>query len=55
MKKILISIKPEYVKNILKGIKKYEYRTKLPKEKISKIIIYCTSPIKKVVAEVDIL
>lgn len=55
MKKIILSIKPNHVENIIKGLKKYEYRKKLPREKVKKIIIYSTSPIKKVVAEVEIL
>lgn len=55
MSKILISINPKYVEKILSGTKKYEYRKVLPKKNINKIIIYSTSPIKKVVAEVEIL
>lgn len=51
---ILLSIHPEYVEKIISGIKKYEYRKRLPKEKVSKIYIYSTKPICKVVAEVEI-
>lgn len=54
MKKIIISINPEHVKNILNGTKKYEYRTKAAKTDVKKIIIYETTPVKKVVAEVEI-
>lgn len=54
MKKILISINPEYVEKILSGDKKYEYRTKVAKERISSIIIYSTAPTQKIVAEVEI-
>ena len=39
-KKILISINPEHVQNIIKGIKKYEYRKIAAKQDISSIIIY---------------
>ena len=53
--KILLSIHPIHVNNIINGLKKYEYRTKIPKEKVSKIIIYSTSPVKRIVAEVEIL
>lgn len=54
-KKILISINPEHVKNIIKGIKKYEYRKIAAKQDISSIIIYETTPIKRVVAEAEII
>lgn len=53
-KKILISINPEHVKNIIKGIKKYEYRKIAAKQDISSIIIYETTPIKRIVAEAEI-
>lgn len=53
--KILISIHPEYVEKIISGEKKYEYRTKAAKKDVDKIIIYETAPVKKVVAEAEIL
>ena len=46
-KKIIISINPEHVENIINGTKKYEYRTKAAKQDISSIIIYETVPVKK--------
>lgn len=55
MKNIVISINPEHVKNILNGTKKYEYRTRAAKSDVNKIIIYETTPIKKVVAEAEII
>ncbi len=54
MAKILISINPEHVDNIVKGIKKYEYRTRVAKQEINSIIVYSTFPEKRVVAEVFI-
>lgn len=54
-KKILISINPEHVQNIIKGIKKYEYRKIAAKQDISSIIIYETTPVKRVVAEAEII
>ena len=39
MKTIILSIKPQYVEKILDGTKKYEYRTRIPKSNINKIII----------------
>lgn len=55
MKKIIISINPEHVNNIINGTKKYEYRTKAAKKDVNKLIIYETTPIKKVVAEAEIV
>lgn len=52
---ILMPINPQYVDEILAGRKKYEYRKiKAKRANIDKMIIYSTSPIMKVVAEVDI-
>jgi predicted transcriptional regulator len=55
MKKILISIKPEFVQSIINGTKKYEYRTKVAKQNINSLIIYSTYPKMKVVAEVEVV
>ena len=54
-RKIVISINPQYVEKIISGEKRFEYRTKAAKSDINKIIIYETKPIKKIVAEVEIL
>lgn len=54
-KNIIISINPEHVDNIINGTKKFEYRTKAAKCDIEKMIIYETTPVKKVVAEVEII
>ena len=55
MKNIIISIHPEHVRNIINGTKKFEYRTKAAKSDVKIIIIYETAPIKKAVAEVEIV
>jgi len=52
--KIIISINPEHVENIIRGTKKYEYRTRVAIKSIDSILVYCTHPCKKVVAEVAI-
>lgn len=52
---ILLPIKPEYCDRILSGTKKYEYRRHLPSERIEKIIIYATAPVKKVLGEVQVV
>ena len=46
MHKILISIKPEYVKRILSGEKMYEYRKRVPAD-VKTVVIYATAPVKK--------
>ena len=52
---ILLSIKPEYSKNIFNGTKIYEFRKKLAKKSIDKIIVYSSSPEKQVIGEVKVL
>lgn len=54
-RKIIISINPEHVQNIISGVKKYEYRKIAAKQDISSIIIYETTPIRKIVAEAEII
>jgi len=54
MCKLLMSINPEHVDNILAGTKKFEFRKTKCKEKIESIVIYSTSPIMRVVAEVEV-
>lgn len=55
MNTIIMSIHPTHVKKILDGSKLYEYRTRICKKNINKILIYCTTPIKKIVAEVEVI
>lgn len=55
MSQMLLSIKPQYVKEILSGNKKYEFRKFRCREEIDTIIIYATSPIKEVVGEVSLI
>ncbi len=55
MCKILLSINPEHVENILSGEKQYEFRKIKCKEKVDKIIIYSTAPVMKVVGEADVV
>ena len=55
MARILISINPEHVANILNGSKFYEFRKKGVKQNITSMLIYETAPTKKIVAEVEVL
>lgn len=52
---VLLSIKPEFVERIFDGTKRYEFRRALFKRPdITKIVIYASSPIRKVVGEIRI-
>lgn len=53
--KVLLSIKPEYAEKILHGEKKYEFRRTIFKNPaIQKVVIYASSPVKKVIGEFEI-
>lgn len=52
---ILLPVHPTHIKNIFNGNKKYEYRKKLSIKEINKMILYETSPTKKIVGEVEVL
>ena len=51
MFKMLLSIKPEHVENILHGSKQVEFRKVRCRHEINQIIIYSTAPVMQVVAE----
>jgi len=51
---ILLSVKPEYSSQILKGTKKYEFRRQVAKQRVDKILIYSSAPEMKVIALVKI-
>ncbi|HJD91957.1 ASCH domain-containing protein [Bacteroides coprosuis] len=53
--KILLSIKPEFVKEIFTGNKKFEYRKNIFKNaNVKTVIIYATMPIGQIVGEFSI-
>lgn len=53
--KVLLSIKPQFVKEIFNGNKKFEYRKAIFKnENIKTIVVYATMPIGKIVGEFEI-
>ena len=51
MCKMLLSINPEHVDNILQGNKKVEFRKVKCKTDVEQIVIYSTAPVMQVVAE----
>lgn len=55
MSKIILAIKPEYVNRILKEEKRFEFRKRIPKLPVDTLFVYCTHPVMKVVASVEVL
>jgi predicted transcriptional regulator len=53
--KIILSIKPEFANKIFEGNKKFEFRRSIFKNKrVSKVIVYASSPVSKVIGEFEI-
>lgn len=49
---VLLSIRPHFAERIFNGTKKYEYRkTIFSRADIQKVIVYVSSPVKKIVGE----
>jgi type I restriction enzyme S subunit len=46
---VLISIKPKYVEKIISKEKTYEFRRNVFKKKVKNVVIYSTSPEKKII------
>ena len=55
MSKTLLSIKPKFADKIISGEKKFEYRTHIPSRHINSIVIYSTSPIGRIIGEVEVV
>jgi predicted transcriptional regulator len=52
---VLLSIRPKYVKSIIEGDKRYEFRKTIFKNReINRIYIYSSSPVKKIVGTFEI-
>ncbi|WP_067841485.1 ASCH domain-containing protein [Amphibacillus sediminis] len=54
MKKILLSIHPEYVEKIISGEKRYEFRKVKARLRPDIIIIYSTSPVSQIIGEAEV-
>ena len=53
--KVLLSIKPEFANKIFDGSKLYEFRRSVFKNKdVTKIIVYASAPISRVIGEFEI-
>jgi predicted transcriptional regulator len=52
---VLLSVKPQFAKDIFNGFKKYEYRKKIfTRQDIKKVIVYASSPVKSIIGEFEI-
>ena len=53
--RVLLSIRPVHVENILSGVKTFEFRRRLfARRDIKTVLIYCTMPVGRLVGEFDI-
>ncbi len=53
--KVVLSIKPEFADKIFDGSKKFEFRRSIFKnENVKTVIVYASSPVKKVIGEFEI-
>lgn len=54
MSTALLSINPQHVDRIIDGSKKFEFRKVRARREITRILIYSTAPVARVVAEVEV-
>jgi len=52
--KVLLSIKPEFAHKIFAGTKRYEYRKTIFRQKVTTVVVYASSPVRKVIGEFEI-
>lgn len=52
--KAMLSIRPEFVKKIMAGQKRFEFRKVLFRQPVSSVVVYATQPYGKVVGEFKI-
>ena len=53
--KMLLSINPQHVENILNGTKRFEFRKVKSRREVRFIVIYSTAPVGHVVGEVEVI
>jgi len=53
--RMLLSIQPRHVENILNGTKRFEFRKVKSRREVCCIVIYCTAPVGHVIGEVEVL
>lgn len=47
----ILSIKPQFIEEIVAGKKKFEYRKSVFKQPVEKVYVYASAPISKVIGE----
>lgn len=52
--KVLLSIKPEFVREIISGRKRFEFRKRLFKQSVDAVVIYASKPVGLIVGEFTI-
>ena len=52
--KVLLSIKPEFADRIFEGTKRFEYRRKIFKQPVDRVIVYASAPTSRVIGEFEI-
>lgn len=52
--KILLSIKPQFVEEIINGRKTFEFRKAIPKQEVKTIVVYSSSPVCRIVGEFEV-
>lgn len=52
--KVLLSIKPQFVDEIVNGNKKVEYRKRIFNETVDTVIIYSSMPVGKIIGEFNV-
>lgn len=50
----ILSIKPQFVEEIVAGRKKYEFRKKGFKKPVKKVYVYATTPVCKIIGEFEL-
>lgn len=53
--RMLLSINPRHVENILNGTTRFEFRKVKSRREVRCIVIYCTAPVGHVIGEVEVL
>ena len=52
---VLLSIKPEFVRMIFSGDKRYEYRrVSFAENHVRRVFVYASAPVKKIVGEIEV-
>ncbi len=52
--RVLLSIKPEHADRILEGKKRFEYRRRVFSQDVSSVVLYASTPIRKLVGEFQV-